>query len=261
MIIETPGSLEDYFAAADGVSGKVCAAGGPIMDCLRKYHGYFSGTLWKGAALGPAPALTSMNAFMLWLAAVRTAASGHAAAVFPLLRTSLESACYAFLIKDEPDLASVWLERHASPEKMKLCRKRFTSAVKDVAAAIEREQPDGGAWILEAYDLLIDFGAHPNVKSVLGHLVFEEDRGDEYHRMNLVGVYGPESIETQRALLACLDVGLATAVVLTRAQLNPTQAHQDELAALNDAKNGLVDTEFALASDDGTAAGDDLRGC
>ena len=242
MIIETSGSLDDYFAAADRVSGTLRAAGGPIMECVRKYHGYFSGALWTEPGLGPAPALTSINAFMLWLAAVRTATSGHAAAVFPLLRTSLESACYAFLMKDEPDLAGVWLGRHASLEKMKLCRKRFTSAVKDVAAAIELDQPGGGGWILEAYDLLIDFGAHPNVKSVLGHLLFEEDRGDEFHRMNLVGVYGPESIETRRALLACLDVGLAMAVVLTRAQPNPTQAHQDELEALNDAKNALVDS-------------------
>jgi hypothetical protein len=244
MIIETPNSLDQYFDATNRVCEAVLTADGPIFECLRKYHDYFAGTLWSEARLGPAPALTSMNAFMLWLAAVRTAASGHAAAVFPLLRTSLESACYAFLMKDDPRLASVWLERHSAPEKMKLCRKEFTSAVKDVAAGIECDQPGGGGWILEAYDLLIDFGAHPNVKSVLGHLVFEKDRGDEYHRMNLVGVYGPGSLELRRALVACLDVGLAVAVVLTRAQSNPTQSHQGELWALNDAKNRLVDSEF-----------------
>jgi hypothetical protein len=64
------------------------------------------------------------------------ALSGHAAATFPLFRTAMEAACYAYLMKDNEDLEKVWLDRHTSPEALKKSRKAFTSAVKEAATGI-----------------------------------------------------------------------------------------------------------------------------
>ena len=136
----------------------------------------------------------SMNAYMLFLAGVRVAMTGHVTACFPVLRTALESACYGFLIAKDPDLSAVWADRHKDADSKKVCRKAFGSAVTDVAKLVEREQPGGGQWLSDAYDAAIDFGAHPNIKSVFGHVrILEDVPEDPYFRVNLAGLYGAET--------------------------------------------------------------------
>lgn len=87
-------------------------------------------------------------------------------------------------------------------------------------------------------DAAIDFGAHPNIKSVFGHVrILEDVPEDPYFRVNLAGLYGADHWETYRTLIGCLDFALAIAVVLTRALENPDQEHQEQLQVFNDEKN------------------------
>jgi hypothetical protein len=192
----------------------------------------------------------SMNAYMLFLAGVRVAMTGHVAACFPVLRTALESACYGFLIAKDADLSAVWADRHKDADSKKVCRKAFGSAVTDVAKLVEREQPGGGQWLSDAYDAAIDFGAHPNIKSVFGHVrILEDVPEDPYFRVNLGGLYGSDHWETYRMLIGCLDFALAIAVVLTRALDNPDLEHEKQLQALNDEKNRVAEAFLSGGSE------------
>ena len=67
-----------------------------------------------------------INAYQMFPAGVRTALGGHTAAVFPLLRTALESAAYGALIAAKPELSSIWTNRHHDDEAKKACRNTFT---------------------------------------------------------------------------------------------------------------------------------------
>lgn len=245
MIVEINESMDDYFNTTDSITAALREENSPILQTLHRFDGYFRKTLWRDAGgVGPTAMVLSMNAYLLFLAGVRVAMTGHVTACFPVLRTALESACYGFLIAKNPDLSAVWTDRHQNADSKKACRKAFGGAVADVAKLIEHEQPGGGKWLADAYDAAIDFGAHPNIKSVLGHVRMLEDvPEDPYFRVNLAGLYGADHWETYRMLIGCLDFALAIAVVLTRALDNPGQEHQEQLQALNDEKN-RVSIEF-----------------
>ena len=244
MIVEIEESLDHYLDTADAIAAEVRGEGGPLLDLLRDFHTYFARTLWRGGdGLPPAAAMLSMSAFLTYLAGVRVAISGHAAAVFPVLRTALESACYAYLIAKSPELADIWLCRHDDSASLKACRRTFDGAVRKVAADVDREQAGGGAWLLEAYEAAIDFGAHPNVKSVVGHTRLEEEREDDpFLRVSVASLYGSDHWQTFRSLVACADYALAIAVVLTQSLDSPDAVHQEELQRLNDRKNELAET-------------------
>lgn len=239
MLVEIDKTIDDYIDTTDSITQALREENGPILQVIRGFDGYFTKTLWRGAGSDqPLPMMLSMNAYMLFLAGVRVTMTGHVTAAFPVLRTALESACYAYLIAKDPALGQVWSDRHRDAAARKASRRAFGSAVADVAKHIERDQRGGGRWLVDAYDLAIDFGAHPNIKSVFSHVrVGEDDPEDPYYRVNLAGLYGADHWETRRMLIGCLDFALAIAVVLTRALNAPDRQHQVQLQELNDQKN------------------------
>lgn len=239
MLVQIDQSIDGYIDMTDSITRALREENSPILQAIRGFDDYFTKTLWREVRTDkPLPMMLAMNAYMLFLAGVRVALTGHVTAVFPVLRTALESACYAHLIAKNPDLGPVWSDRHKGDAAKKASRKAFGSAVADVAKQIDREQPGGGGWVAEAYDLAIDFGGHPNIKSVFGHVrIGEDDPNDPYYRVNLAGLYGADHWETRRILIGCLDFALAIAVVLTRALDAPDRQHQDELQALHDVRN------------------------
>lgn len=251
MIVEINESLNDYLDKTDAITAALREENSPILQTLHGFDDYFRKTLWRDASgVGPMAMVLSMNAYMLFLAGVRVAMTGHVTACFPVLRTALESACYGFLIAKDPDLSAVWSDRHKDADSKKVCRKAFGSAVTDVAKLVEREQPGGGQWLSDAYDAAIDFGAHPNIKSVFGHVrILEDEPEDPYFRVNLAGLYGADHWETYRMLIGCLDFALAIAVVLTRALDNPDQKHEEQLQALNDEKNRVAEAFISGGSE------------
>lgn len=244
MIVDVGKSLNDYLDKANEITAELRAENGPLLRLMEDFYGYFATTLWREpGSVDPRATLLSMNAFLMWLAGVRTAMTSHVVAAFPVLRTALESACYGYLIAKTPSLGDTWSNRHRDEAARKACRAAFTGAVGLVAKEFDQLQPpDGGAWILEAYETAIDFGGHPNIRAVFGHVRVEDDSEDDpYFRVNLAGLYGAGHGETQRILFAALDFGLAIAVVLTRSLEDPDRTHPDELQRLNDRKNALAD--------------------
>lgn len=135
----------------------------------------------------------------------------------------------------------MWINRHEGEAQRKKCRAAFLGAVAAVAQDVEREQPGSGAWLLEAYNAAIDFGGHPNIKSVFTHIRFQEAaEADPHCRVSLGGLYGADHWKTRSVLIACAEFSLAIAVVLTRALKEPDEQHQQELQRLNNRKNAVV---------------------
>lgn len=70
------------------------------------------------------------------------------------------------------------------------------------------------------YEASIDFGAHPNRKSVIDHLEDSGPAGDGLHGFELIGVYGSNSWQVNHALLACVEAGQAIAFLMAAAAEN-----------------------------------------
>lgn len=149
----------------------------------------------------------AMNAYMILLSAVRQALTGHVVTVFPVVRSALESACYAYLIAKDEAKHEIWLKRHQSDSALKKCRNTFT--VKNTINELKSLSPEMAEYVMALYDASIDFGAHPNQKSVVNHITDLGHKGDSFHGFELTGVYGRNSWEVNHALLVCVETGQA----------------------------------------------------
>ena len=216
----------------------------PLVAALRTYHDFsVEHAFSEQERNSPVQCLLGMHAFMIYLGSLRVAFSGHAAAAFPLFRTALESACYAFLIGEREELESVWLSRNSSAKALKSCRKAFTSAVKDAAVEIQKKSwvaERTEEWINELYGAAIDFGAHPNPKSVWPYVDVNEDRDDGYVAVSLTSLYGAKAHATSRCLVACLDYGLLVAVILASCDDDPSEEALLAINEMNELKERLV---------------------
>jgi hypothetical protein len=246
MHFQIKNSLDDYVAFGNENTAAFLTSDNEMVSALREFHDFFPRSLWVGdVQMTPPQGFLSMNAYMLYSSAIRMSLTGHVAATFPLFRTALESACYAYLMGEDSALEGIWMNRHDSPEAEKACRAKFTSAVKLAAAAIERGgNAEAGTekWINDCYQAAIDFGAHPNPRSVIRHIEEPVDEGNEW-LVSLTGIYNHDSAEAHTNLMACMDYGLVVALVLLHAQRNSASTSEAaaELRRLNELKNTLED--------------------
>ncbi len=237
--VDLGGGLEAYLAAADETTAELLASNDPLVATLREYDLHFRTRLWSAGAPDAMALILFMNAYQLFLASVRAALSGHSVAVFPLLRTALESAAYGGLIAAKPELTTVWTDRHRDDAARNACRKAFTFA--KAIEPLKDRAPDIHELAILAYDSAIDFGAHPNIKGVFGHVSLDEDRPDEFTAVTHTSLYSAHHIETIRGLCACLDFGLAIIGAIALAGTSATEQVAGELQALNDAKNAATE--------------------
>lgn len=91
--------FKDYNVAAEESVRDAFNSPTTELRFFEKVVDLFPRTILAGDADGPVEALMlSLNSFQLLLAGGRIALTGHASAMFPVVRTALESACYAFMI-------------------------------------------------------------------------------------------------------------------------------------------------------------------
>lgn len=212
---ERPDELASYLKFANETTDEILTEGGPLIEALQEIVEFLAVEGWTVLPRAkPIPVLLAMNSFMLFLAGTRLALSGHTAAIFSVLRTSLESACYAYLISNDEELEQIWQARERGPDELKACRGRFNGAVKEVAVALNAEHDGSANFIYEAYEASISFGAHPNARSVFMNARLRKSKDET--ALHLVGLHGAESPETLRAVVACLDFGTALAHVIRR---------------------------------------------
>ena len=176
------------------------------------------------------------------------ATTGHSASTFPLFRTSLEAACYAYNIWSQPELEQVWLDRNNDEKAHRKSRRAFTSAVKDTAKHLATRSfvwPGTEDWINTAYNHSIDFGAHPNPKSILPGVTMDDQRDDGMVGMNLAGVYGGDSFESERLMVAAIDYGQLILLIAALGTAKPSQTIFDSLNMINDRKEKYVKDKFS----------------
>jgi hypothetical protein len=114
------------------------------------------------------------------LSAFRVAAglamAAQAVETYVQCRAMLENAAYAAHIHRDASLGTVWLNRHQDAASMKAQKEAFSHG--KVVESVKGANDHAGQRFEELYQLTIDFGAHPNERSVTGNMkvVEEPDR-------------------------------------------------------------------------------------
>lgn len=217
MKVQTHLTFEDYVARGDANTAGLLKGDHPLMPLVKAYYRFFAGQLWSdGPPQADVPMFLGINAFTLWTGGVRIALTGREAATYPLLRTALESACYALVIARRPHLATVWSARHDGQAQRKACRKAFSAAVGEAADLAEAIYPSSGEFIVDLYDATIDMGAHPNTRAVMSHVHTEPGASDEV-RLGVGSIYPGNSLPVARALLRVIETGRGLSMALTAA--------------------------------------------
>lgn len=109
--------------------------------------------------------LKSHSAF---LGAVKLALGTQIPESHMVIRGALENALYGFYIFKNPDLAEVWLRRDESKEKKNRVRNLFQ--IKKILESLDKQDSKLGRAARILYERTIDFGAHPNEKSLSSSL-------------------------------------------------------------------------------------------
>lgn len=231
--------LRQYVAMADECLKELQSSKSPFVAVLLEYDDHFRRDLWQDAVQRSTFGfLLFLDAYQLFLAGTRMALSGHPAAVFPLMRSGLESTSYGLLLERRPALSEIWSNRHRSEADKKACRDTFTF---DKATAGLREGvPDIHRLAKEAYEGAIDYGAHPNVRGVFWHITVYDARPDGMIAVTHTSLYSAEHHETIRGLCACLDYGFPIISIITLAGPTVSGKLATDLQTLNDAKNAAV---------------------
>jgi len=108
-----------------------------------------------------------------FLGAVRLSLSGQQTESWVLLRACIENSLYAYYVFGNMELAKIWSDRHKSDTNKKKCKSAFT--IKKVLTALEKRSKSIAKEAKESYDMTIDFGAHPNERSLFPNLEEKQD--------------------------------------------------------------------------------------
>ncbi|CAG9168170.1 hypothetical protein [Cupriavidus pinatubonensis] len=232
-------ALRDYIAAAIDTERDVLKNPPHAFTLADEIDSVFVRVLNAVSDKHPMPRLLCMQTHLLFKAAMRVAISGHYAAMFPIARSCLEAACYAYRMIQDESLCDIWANRHLGETELATCRKKFGNAVKDAAKDVEKRAPTVGGWIEDLYQGSIDFGAHPNRHSVFRSVSIDES-GD-YVSINLAAVYEADSFMVKWAMLAAVETGLGALCVVTLALRGAEDKDiWEAIQTLNDSKNELA---------------------
>lgn len=154
------------------------------------------------------PRILLVRAHAAILAAARLAMAGQTVEGQVLLRAGIEQAWYALHIAKDPDpytRAEVWLRRHESDEATARSRQEFS--IRNVRTTHEAVDVESARMLHSLYETLIDFGAHPNQRGVLGAIRRDED--DEKVTFN-VAILQPDPLRMMMTLKLAVAVAAGT---------------------------------------------------
>jgi hypothetical protein len=162
-------------------------------------------------------------------AAAGEAMAGQAVECYRQCRGMLENAAYAVHIRRDPSLATVWLNRHRDEAGMKASKKAFRYIA--VTASVAAANQHAGKRFADLYQRTIDWGGHPNERSVTGNMkmIEEPDR-----RVMLAIMLHGDGVELDMALKTvaqCAMVSLELLQILYNAKF--------EILGINAAMVGL----------------------
>ena len=106
-----------------------------------------------------------LKAHSSFLGAAHLSMAGQAPESFMLMRGCLEAAMYALFINRNPEAAGAWFKRHEDEAAKAACRKLFTA--RNVLECLNVADSSTHDLVSTLYGKTIDFGAHPNVASLI----------------------------------------------------------------------------------------------
>jgi hypothetical protein len=150
-------------------------------------------------------AMLLLRAHSAYCAACRLAMSGQVPETFVILRSCLENALYALHINRKAESGEIWLNRHTNDESLKATRREFS--YRNIICTLEETDKSLCSTARLLYERTIDFGAHPNERSLSSSLkVIKGDERVEYKQLYLSG----DNLQLDHALKSTAQVGLTS---------------------------------------------------
>jgi hypothetical protein len=192
--------LKSYLKTASETEAECLRQNADFVSIIVELEALFA-SLVEGEAHGKILAhLLAVNAHAQFLVAVQTALRGQSPGTFMLLRGALESAMYAYIASLSDEDAEAWGNREKDPQKAKAL---FTA--NRAIQKLQGDDADLAAVAREAYEWMIEFGAHPNKRVVFDHLRFKEETTEGHIPVSFIYIHSADSLATVRALMACLE--------------------------------------------------------
>ena len=248
MKTATTSSFDEFFTMAEERTTQTLDKHKEAVAILRSIYDTFEPIFEAMSSEGKmVPALLLQSALMTWLASIREASTGNLFASTPLFRVSLEAACYAYRISEKTELRDIWLNRGNNEDSRKICRKKFTSAVKDTARSIAKRDaahPETECSIMEAYENAIDLGAHPNSNAILARLQIDDKRTDNKVETTLGSIFESDSSEVKQLLVGSIEYGQFVAIIGACCSRVPDEQIFKTLDDINDRKEQYIEAKF-----------------
>jgi hypothetical protein len=202
-----------------------------FINYIDKIDGLFRKLISVEMKGDPITATLFMNAHASFLAASRLAISGQLPPTFMTLRGALESALFGLIASQNGEIRAVWLNRDQNLDRS---RRLYTARN---GLKLLKNDPNLQAGATEAYELTIEFGAHPNARSVIAHLTLGAPNG-----VSLTILQSISSVEAVRAIVACIETGLIIIQICPHALPNhePAIAVHAEATKVRDEMNAYL---------------------
>lgn len=154
-------------------------------------------------------ALLMLRCHAAYRASAGLAMSGQIVEAFNLCRSTLEFAAYALHIHRDPALGVVWLNRHQDSVSMEAQRHSFSH--RKVLASVKAANVHAGRRFEDLYQRTIDFGGHPNERSVTGNMKMVNEPG----KLTMLAImqHG-DGLELDHALKSVAQCGLTSLEIL-----------------------------------------------
>jgi hypothetical protein len=137
------------------------------------------------------------------------AAAGQVAESFVMNRALLEYAAYALHLHRNADVRIIWLDRHKDAASMEASRNALSH--NKVKKTIEAANQHAAERFETLYQGAIDFGAHPNERSVTGNMKIVEDEG---RRVMLAIMQHGDGPQLDAALVGTARCGMCALEIL-----------------------------------------------
>ena len=161
------------------------------------------------------------------------AAAGQAAEAYVLNRSVLENAAYALHLNKNPALRKVWLDRHVDASSLEASANSLSH--RKVQKTVTQANRHAGEQFEKLYQQTIDFGGHPNERSVTGNMKMQKQPG---RREMLAILQHGDGVQLDAILKATAQCGLCSLEIL-QGIFNPRFELLGVNAAMLEVRRGL----------------------
>jgi hypothetical protein len=202
-----------------------------FAEYMEQIEGIFVELRAEKIETGPLSGMLFLNAHACLLGAARIAFSGQSPPTFMVLRGAIESSLYALIASQSTDNTNIWLNRTSDPKR---CKNLYRASN---GIALLNSDPNLREAISNAYEHSIEFGAHPNLRSILPYVKIETPN-EKGQPIGLTYLNSINSVETLRSITACIETGILVLL------MSPHVFPQHPIAAQMHARAAKILAEF-----------------